>query len=151
MPYKTCSRKTGWGTTTTDTQTVVKTEQQHPSVNNTPTRQVKREITCFTCQQKGHKSPQCPQRQNQVKRIHIPSDKVIPLKKNELFGFVGAHRMPVTCDLGADISVVPEECVEPHQFTGRHVTLTRLIDRGQHEKFVMLSYQLMVESLDDRQ
>ena len=62
--------------------------------------------------------PQCPQSQSQVMRIQIPSNKVVPLKNNELFGSVGAHRMPVTCDSAADISVVPEKCVEPHQFMG---------------------------------
>ena len=97
---------------------LVKTEPQSQSMNTTPVRPVKREVTCFTCQQKGHKSPQCPQRQSQVKRIQIPSDKVVPLRDNELFGSVGDHKLPITCDSGADISVVPEECVLPEQLTG---------------------------------
>ena len=53
-----------------------------------------------------------------MKRTQIPSDEVVQLKNNELFGSVGAHRIPVTCDSGADISVVPEECVDENQFTG---------------------------------
>ena len=93
-------------------------ESHQPSATNTPSRLVRKEITCFTCQQKGHKSPQCPQRNTQVKRIQIPSEKVRSLRDNELFGSVGAHRLPVTCDSGADISVVPEECVDREQFIG---------------------------------
>ena len=76
-------------------------------------------MTCFNCQQKGHKSLQCPLRQNQVKLIQIPADKVRPLRSNELFHSVGLHRLPITCDSGADISVVPEECVALDQFTGQ--------------------------------
>ena len=92
--------------------------QSQSSVTNTTSRPVKKDITCFTCQQKGHKSPQCPQRNTQVRRIQIPAEKVRSLRDNELFGSVGAHRLAVTCDSGADISVVPEECVDPSQFTG---------------------------------
>ena len=93
---------------------VVKTE----STDSGNTGRVKREITCFNCRQKGHKSPQCPLRQNQVKRIEIPSDKVVELKQNELFGAIGDHRLPVTCDTGADVTLVPEECVSDSQLTG---------------------------------
>ena len=32
---------------------------------------------------------------------------------------LGKHRLPVTGDSGADISVVPEECVAPDQFVGK--------------------------------
>ena len=99
-------------------QPVIKTEPQVPSVTATPNRPGEREMTCYTCQQKGDKSPQSPQRQSQVKRIQIPSDKVVPLRDNELFGSVGAHRMPITYDSGADISVLPEDSVLPEQFTG---------------------------------
>ena len=94
---------------------MVKTEVVEPVTN---TRVIKKEITCFNCRQKGHKSPQCPLRQTQVKKIKIPSDKVVQLKHNELFGAVGNHRLPITCDSGADLSVVPEECVSPEQLLG---------------------------------
>ena len=77
----------------------------------------KRQVTCFTCHQKGHKSPQSPQKVSKVRRVQIPSNKVVALKDNELFGSVGEHCMPVTCDSGADITVVPEECVREDQFT----------------------------------
>ena len=53
-----------------------------------------------------------------MKRVQIPSEKIVPLIENKLFGSVGSHRMPITCDSGADISVVPEECVMAEQFTG---------------------------------
>ena len=97
----------------------VKTEPQASSQPVQAVRQTKREVTCFTCQQKGHKSPQCPQRMNQVKKIQIPSDKLVPLRHNELFGSVGCHRLPATCNTGAEVSVVPEECVSPEEFTGK--------------------------------
>ena len=53
-----------------------------------------------------------------MKRIEIPSDKVVELKQNELFGAVGKHRLPITCDTGADVTLVPEECVTKEQLTG---------------------------------
>ena len=89
-----------------------------PSVTTTPGRMGKKEFTCFLCHQKGHKSPQCPQKQNHVRRVQIPSSKIVALRDNELFGSIGNHCMPITCDSGADITVVPEECVESEQFTG---------------------------------
>ena len=92
----------------------------NPISNSTPVvvKTEKRQVTCFTCHQKGHKSPQCPQKVNQVRRIQIPSNKIVPLKENELFGSVGGHCMPITCNSGADITVVPEEYVRQDQFTG---------------------------------
>ena len=84
----------------------------------------KREITCFNCRQKGHKSPQCPLKTNQVRRINIPVNKVVPLKRNELFGAIGSHRLPITCDTGADVTVIPEECVRKDQLTGEDCELS---------------------------
>ena len=92
----------------------VKTEPSEPA----HTARVKKDITCFNCRQKGHKSPQCPLRVTQVKKINIPANKVVPLKNNEVFGAIGNHRLPHTCDTGADVTVVPEECVSPNQLTG---------------------------------
>ena len=77
-------------------------------------------VVCFTSHQKGHKSPQCPQKVTRVKRIQIP---VVPLKHNELFGNIGGHTLSITCDSGADITVVPEECVGSDQFTGDTCTV----------------------------
>ena len=51
------------------------------------------------------------------KKVQILSNKIIPFKENELFSSVGGHCMPITCDSGSDITVVPEECVRPDQFT----------------------------------
>ena len=96
----------------------IKTEPQASPQPTQAVRPTKREVTCFKCQQKGHKSPQCPQRLNEVKKIKIPSDKLISLRHNELFGSVGCHRLPITCKTGADVSVVPEECILPEEFTG---------------------------------
>jgi len=102
-------------------QPVIITETPEPVSN---TRQTKKEVMCFNCRQKGHKSPQCPLRQPHIKRIKIPSDKVVQLKLNELFGAVGKHRLPITCDAGADVSVVPEECVNPEELTRQTCEIT---------------------------
>ena len=76
------------------------------------------ETTCFSCHQKGHISPNCPTRKNKVKKVTVEESKLESLKHNEVFGSVGPHRMPVTLDTGAEITVVPEEAVDPSQFTG---------------------------------
>jgi len=45
--------------------------------------------------------------------------KLEVLRPDELFGRVGRYAMSIKCDTGAQISIVPRECVEPHQFTGK--------------------------------
>ena len=57
-----------------------------------------------------------------MKKIKIPKNKVVSLKANEVFGTVEGHFMPITCDSGAEISVVPEECVGADQLTGETCT-----------------------------
>ena len=46
------------------------------------------------------------------------SNTSVPLKHNEVFGSRAGHRLPITCHSGADITVVPEECVDSDHFTG---------------------------------
>jgi len=58
----------------------------------------KADIVCYKCMQKGHKSPDCPTRLKSNKRVKLPLDKLVYS--------------------GAQISVVPEECVAPEEFTG---------------------------------
>ena len=99
--------------TNTPTPTVKKEQNQ-----NTQTVRNMSEVTCFRCRQKGHISPECARRTNRVKRIKIPAEKIIPLKKNEVFGMIGSHHIPITCDTGTEVTVVPAECVLPHQLTG---------------------------------
>ena len=72
-----------------------------PSVESS-SRPDRKTVVCFTCHQKGHKSPQCPQNVTRVKRIQIPLNKIVPL---------------------ADITVVPEECVRSDEFTGDTCTV----------------------------
>ena len=82
------------------------------------------QVTCFRCRQQGHISPNCPKKpSSKVKRVQVTEDLIEMLKENEVFGAVGPHRMPVTLDTGAEITVVPEEAVEPDQFTGESRTL----------------------------
>ena len=97
--------------------------KQEPATQSNPTHSSdrstsapRREITCFNCQKKGHKSPQCPLKL--VKCVQVATLQPITLKDNELMGSIGAHVLPVTCDSGADITIVPEECVQEQDFTG---------------------------------
>ena len=108
-------------------------KQEQP--NQSQPSPYKREITCFSCRQVGHKSPQCPLRIKQVKKIKIPAEKVVPLARNEVFGSMGKYRFPITCDTGAQVTLVPEECVEPSQFTGETSVLATANDtefEGKH-------------------
>ena len=86
------------------------------------------DTTCFNCHQRGHISPNCPMKKAKVKKVRVDEDKIEILKKNEVFGAVGPHRMPITLDTGAEISVVPEEAVEPQQFSGKQRTLWSFIN-----------------------
>ena len=53
----------------------------------------------------------------------IPINHVKPLKENEVLGTVEGHILPITFDSGAEISVVPEECVRESQYTGETFTV----------------------------
>jgi len=78
----------------------------------------KSDVTCFRCNQKGHKSPNCPSRPKGNRRVRLPAEKLLYLQANELFGQVGVHGVPITCDSGAQVSVVPDECVKEEELTG---------------------------------
>ena len=53
-----------------------------------------------------------------MKCVQVPAPEPRLLKDNELLGFVGKHSLPITCDSGADVTIVPEECVADSQYTG---------------------------------
>ena len=107
-------------------QPVVKKEQTRPSRSEWDVS----EVTCFNCRKKGHISPQCPSHKTKVKRIKIPAERLVALRKNEEFGCINECQVPVTLDTGADVTVVPFECVSPHQFTGESCELNSF----NHEK-----------------
>ena len=97
-----------------------------------PTRGVTRpgtDLTCFNCHQKGHISPNCPAKKK-VKKVQVLEDRIVSLNTNEIFGEVGPHRMPITLDTGAEVTVVSAEAVEPHQFSGETKTL-RAFNNGE--------------------
>ena len=48
---------------------------------------------------------------------------MLALKRNEVFSFIEGHGMAITCDTGADVTVIPEECVQPQHFTGQQCEL----------------------------
>jgi len=62
--------------------------------------------------------PNCPNRPKGNRRVKIPSNLLQYLQPNELFGQVGKHAMPITCDSGAQVSVVLEESVECEELMG---------------------------------
>jgi len=78
----------------------------------------KTDITCFRCKAKGHKSPDCPTRPKGNRRVQLPSREPLELQEEELFGAIGDCQLSITVDTGAQISVVPKECVRPDQLTG---------------------------------
>ena len=108
--------------------------QQYPSKTEglKPSRGVQRplgEVTCFNCHQKGHISPNCTAKRK-VKKVKIREDSIATLKSNEVFGSVGPHRMPITIDTGAEVTVVPAEAVDDEQLTGEEKTL-RSFNNGE--------------------
>ena len=60
---------------------------------------------------------------NTVRRIQIPINHVKPLKDNEVMATVEGQVLPTMIDSGAEVTVVPEECVGEQQLTGETVTL----------------------------
>ena len=53
-----------------------------------------------------------------MKCVQVETQQFMLLKDNELMGSIGEHVLPVTCNSGADIIIVPEECVPQKNFTG---------------------------------
>jgi len=85
-----------------------------------PTRGTsKPDVTCFRCSKKGHKSPDCPTRPKGNRRVQIQEREPVVLNSEELFGAVGECSMSITIDTGAQVSVVPIECVREDQLVGR--------------------------------
>ena len=107
---------------------------QQPQTKETPkaTRPGERDmsqVTCFRCRQQGHISPNCPRKtSSKVKRVKLREDLIEKLRSSEVFGAVGPYRMPITCDTGAEITVVPEEAVDQDQFTGETCELRSFND-----------------------
>ena len=87
-------------------------------------------ITCYTCGEEGHKSPQCT-KGIKVEKVVPKETKARPLRriwKNhptdvQLSGSVNDQEVPVLLDSGATISVVPESMVTPEQMTGSMVAV----------------------------
>ena len=121
---------------------------QHPVTRPEIPRQTKGErdmsqVTCFRCRQQGHISPNCPKKPtSKIKRVQVNEDLIETLKENEVFGAVGPYRMPITIDAGAEVMVVPEEAVEPHQLTGETKTLRSFNNTESTGKSCMIEIQV---------
>ena len=73
-------------------------------------------VVCFSCHEVGHKSPQCPKKQKRtVKRIEIPTDSVKALRSNKVMAEISGTMIPLTIDLGTQMTVVPLEVVQPQR------------------------------------
>ena len=67
---------------------------------------------------------------------------VVSLKPNEVLGMVEGHVMPITCDSGAEISVVPEECVGQDRITGETCTVQSFNKGNSTGKECVISFQV---------
>ena len=94
----------------------------------TVTGSVVSKITCYTCGEEGHKSPQCPKNLKSDK-VSSKEGKAKPVKRIwhsqsncvQLEGVVNGQKAQVLLDSGAAISVVPEDMVAPNQMSGKNV------------------------------
>ena len=130
-------------------QTFVKTPETLTSTTPQVTNKTsgdKKPIVCFSCHQVGHKSPNCPKRQQQasVKRIQIPIKTLKKMKDNEVMAIVSGVQVTTTIDSGVDRSVIPEEMVRPEQFTGREVTFNGVVEVHSRLRLRMLPSELQV-------
>jgi len=51
--------------------------------------------------------------------VQVPGRKPVPLNDEEIFGSLNGCDLPVTIDTGAQISIIPIECVKQDQMMGR--------------------------------
>ena len=76
-------------------------------------------IVCFLCNEVGHKPPQCPNKKKEkIKKDKIFAHLIETLAKNDSMASVNNQLLPMTLDSGAEISIVPQEFVNPSDFTG---------------------------------
>ena len=93
-----------------------------PKGNAASSKDVK-PIVCFLCNEVGHKSPQCPNKKKEkVKKVKIFAHLIETLSKNDVMASIHNHLLPITLDSGAEISIVPQEFVNPSDFTGESVS-----------------------------
>ena len=88
-------------------------------------------IVCFTCQEEGHKSPQCPKKVENGKGAKIRSVNRVWSEKGkstELNGRVNKFETPIILDSGSSISTVLETMVSPDQLTGENVIIDSIFN-----------------------
>ena len=87
--------------------------------NNNPMK-----IICFTCQEEGHKSPQCPRKTEFGKEVKTrPVNRISHGRGGGtvIAGEVNGQETSILIDSGASISIVPETMVKPEDLTGENV------------------------------
>ena len=88
-------------------------------------------IVCFTCQEEGHKSLQCPKKVENGKGAKIRSVNRVWSEKGkstELNGRVNKFETPIILDSGSSIPTVLETMVSPDQLTGENVIIDSIFN-----------------------
>ena len=75
-----------------------------------------RTITCFGCGVKGHRKSECPEKVARVVEKGSPKSKILK-------GTIGKTPCELTLDSGADRTVVREDLVSHHEYTGKTSTV----------------------------
>ena len=82
-------------------------------------------VKCYGCGETGHKKPECP-RKKKTSVVKLGPSRV--LRRNEMLATVGGITMPITLDMGAEVSVLPREADCVKKYTGETVTLRGVFD-----------------------
>jgi len=77
---------------------------------------------CYGCGEIGHKKPECPHKSKTTKKV-VTAKGSKTLRTNELLAQVGDLSLPVTLDMGAQVSLFPEKANCVVSWMGEEVTL----------------------------
>ena len=66
-----------------------------------------------------------------MKKVKIYAHLIEKLAENDVMASVNKHLLPMTLDSGAEISIVPQEFVEPSNFTGESLKFKGILVKGE--------------------